>query len=264
MTTFFAAVDAGQARPLCTHYLSAHFDDLRVYVFSEDGGARELKLIWAMAVLRDGDWEVLGVWAMSTPGVAFWSGMLDEFTARGCESLSIVLAEDVADVRAVFPSATVLPPFGRTLSCRHVSTASDAGRLRAKARHAVRDASSTHGAHLALERLLTKRERDRAAVLAPDWSDVLSQLGAFYALRPQRRALVRRGDDILNLLSSGLARAIGRHGPFADSKAATSFVTEALTRAERRLSVLANPMLPMPAYPPVLVAVRAGAGAPGH
>lgn len=259
-----ARKDAWLAMPLCRHYFSAHFDQQPIQVVAADGASQELKLIWALGLLRDGDWSLLGAWLVSDVQPAFWRDVFDEFAVHGVERMSFALADAVADVGDACPGAQVLPPFTRVQSCRHDSRASGAALLGAEARRVVREAASARGAGVALARLSARSEAVWAAVVAADWSDVLTQLEPFYALRSERRALVRRGDEALEHLGRSLSRAVGRHGPFADVDAAVSFVGRTLARAESRFSSFVPPAARLRARFVSRMAARAGVAVPGH
>jgi hypothetical protein len=219
---------------LCWHYCSANFDEQRVQVDAADGALCELRVTWAVGVLADGDWEVLGAWPGSAVGSAFWRSVWRDFDSRGIEKISLICASD-PDARALCPAVKVLPPFGRVLGQSYVPANSSVGMLRADARRAIREASGFRAARIALGRLLANAGSGGAGVLSPDWPEVLESLRPFYALRPHRRALVRAGDEHLEQLGCSLSRAVGRHGPFADRATAVSFVAQTLSRDELRL-----------------------------
>jgi len=234
MTNSFAAMGSWLPTALCRDYFSAHFDEQRVQVLEADGAVRDEMVTWAVGLLRGGDWEVLGAW----PGVArvpvFWRGVWEELDHRGVERLTLVSATNL-DTLTPCPAAVVLPPFRLMLGERNVPDASGVAVLRSEARSVVRNASGARAARIALERLLGRSGRGGGAVLSLDWPAVLERFRAFYALRPQRRALVRKGDEVVEHLSGTLNRAVVRHGAFAIAEAATSFVASTLARAEQRL-----------------------------
>jgi len=230
---------------LCWHYYSAHFDDQPVQVLTADGRSREQTVSWAVGVLADCDWEALGAWPGTPTGPAFWRGVWEDFDDRGVDKISLVCESDL-DARTLCPTAKVLPPFQRILGQRHVPATSSVGVLRAEARRAVREASGVRAARIALEGLLAQSGAGRVAVLSPDWPEVLEQFRAFYALRPHRRAVVRAGDEYLEQLGLSLRRAVSRHGPFADSAAAVSFVARTISRDELRLKLSMRPQAARP------------------
>nr|WP_316640458.1 transposase [uncultured Roseateles sp.] len=235
MTNTLAQTDAWTTVPLCRHYFSAHVEDLLVEMQVVGGGSADLAVRWAVGVLADGDWEVLGAWSGATAGPAFWHSVWEDLDDRGVEKVSWVCTAE-RDARALCPTAEVLPPFRMILGQRCMPAASRISDICVEARHAVCEASSVRCARVALEHLLSRIGNGEPVVLAPDWPVVLSQFGSFYALRPQRRAVVRKGDEVLEHLSRILSRAVVRHGPFADPNAATSFVASTLARAEQRLT----------------------------
>ncbi|MCX2865815.1 transposase, partial [Paucibacter sp. PLA-PC-4] len=226
--------DSRTALALCWRYCCATFDEQSVKVLAADGSARDLTVTWAVGVLADGDWEVLGAWPGTAVGLTCWPDVWEDLDRRGVDKISLVCASDV-DAQTVCSGIKVLPPFQRILGQGDVPAASSLGGLRAEARRAVREASGVRAARLALERLLAGSGAGRAAVLAPNWPEVLDGLRPFYALRPHRRAVVRAGDEYLEQLGHGLRRAVARHGPFADVAAAVSFVSQTLSRDELRL-----------------------------
>lgn len=230
---------------LCWRYCSAHFDDQLVQVLTADGRSRELTVSWAVGVLADGDWEALGAWPRSAVGSAFWRGVWEDLDDRGVDKISLVCAADL-DARALCPGVKVLPPFRGILGQGAVPATSSVGVLFAEARRAVRKASGVRAARISLEHLLAKSEAGRAAVWSSDWPEVLEQFKPCYALRPNRRAVVRQGDEYLEQLGCSLRRAVARHGPFADPAAAALFVAQTISRDELRLKFS---MLPKAARP---------------
>lgn len=238
MSDDFVKWNTRTATALCRHYTSAHFDEQRVQVVGVSGASTGLRVSWAVGMLADGDWEALGAWAGAAAGAAFWRGVWEELNARGVHKISLVCAAD-RDAGALCPAVKVLVPWRRILGQEWGPAASGVGVLRAQARCAVREASGVRAARIALERLLAKAEAGGAGVLAPDWPGVLEGYRAFYALGPERRALVRAGDETLEQLGHSLHRAVVRHGPFAEPAAAVLFVARTLCRDAQRLKLCA-------------------------
>lgn len=236
METFDAPIDTRQTLPLCVQYLCAYFEDQAIQVIATDGASRELTVAWALGALRDGTWEILGAWPRSYVAPAFWQDAVDEFAARGVgERIPFIVVGAFRDARAACLDSVVLPRFCRILRRKHASDTSGAGQFGSEAACVVEKASSVRRARVALERFLPKLSADEAAVLAPDWREVLSQFDAFYALRPQLRGVVRKSAKVVEHLSRILSRAVARHGPFANPDDATSFVASTLARADQRL-----------------------------
>jgi len=226
--------DSWSTMALCRHYFSLHVEEQPVDVQVAGGGSAELTVSWAAGVLADGDWEVLGAWPAAAAGPAFWRGVWEEFDDRGVDKVTWLCTAD-GDAPALHPTAKVLTPFRRVLRNGYVPAVSRVADLGAEARRTVRETSGVRRLRVVLARLLPKYGADEAAVLAPDWLDVLEQFQAFYAQCPQRRAVVRKGDEVVEQLSRLLSRSVVRHGPFANPEAATSFLASTLARAEQRL-----------------------------
>jgi|GEM_PF-2586004 len=240
MTTTIVQSNSTHPLALCLRYFSAHFDTQQVQVHAADGVLRELTVTWALGVLEDGGWETLGAWPGAAGGPAFWRWALEDLNSRGVDEILLVCAADL-DAHSLSPGPGIkaLPPFRRVLGASCVPAATGVGLLRAQARRLVRGAASVRAARVALERLLAQEGACRAAVLATDFHEALELFRPFYALGTHYRALVRTGDEHLELLGRSLQRAVRRHGRFPDLAAATSFVADTLARHERRLRVRA-------------------------
>ena len=234
MTTTIVQPNSKHPLALCLRYFSAHFDAQQVRVHAADGVSRELTVTWAVGVLEDGDWETLGAWPGTARGPAFWRWTFEDLNSRGVDEILLVCAADL-DAHSLSPGIKALRPFRRVLGASCVPAASDVGLLRTAARRVVRGAASVRASRVALERLLAEEGACRAAVLATDFHEALEMLRPFYALGTHYRALVRTGDEHLELLGRSLQRAVRRHGRFPDLAAATSFVADTLARHERRL-----------------------------
>lgn len=249
-----------QPMALCLQYNCAHFEEEQVQLFAANGALAKLKVSWAVGVLSDGDLEVLGAWPGFAVGSAFWRGVCEDLGSRGVDRISLVCASDLA-AWTLCPAVKELLPFRLILGHGSVPAASRVGFLRAEARRLVREASGFRAARFALEQLHSGPGEGRAGVLSPDWLTVLEQFRLFYALRPNRRALACEGDRRLEQLGGMLARAVRRHGPFADMGAALSFVAWTLARCAARIEWAEQPPLPFPSHPVGRPVARAAARA---
>lgn len=221
---------------LCRRYFSTHFVERRVQVLINDAST-DLAVTWAVGVLADGDWEALGAWPGAAVGPVFWRGVGEDLDPRGVVKISWVFAAD-GDARSLCSTTKVIPPFRRILNQGCMPAVPDVAGIFVEARRAVREAASVGGARSALESLLSKQGAYGRDALASDWPEVLTQFEPFYAQRPQSRALMRKGDEMVEHLSRMLDLAIARHRAFADLDAVTFFVRSTLARAERRLDIL--------------------------
>src|SRR6218665_841637 len=217
---------------LCLHHFSTPFDSQQVQVLA-DGLPSSQTVTWAVGVLTDGDWEPLGAGPGAAVGPAFWQSVRADLLDRGVEKLSWVNTPDLEHGAALFPGVRLLPPFPRVLGPGYASPRSSLGALRASARRAVRGACGIRSARVALTRVLS--QAGGAPVLTPACPAVPQPLRQSYALKPQRRAVVRQGDELLEPLQVFVHRAVRRHGPFADLDAAARFVGWTLCQAQGRV-----------------------------
>lgn len=78
-----------QAPPLCASYSLAIHDSLAVKVRDGDRARREV-VRWALGVLADGSYEVVGVWAAPESASWSWQDALVDLEARGVECIGLV------------------------------------------------------------------------------------------------------------------------------------------------------------------------------
>lgn len=76
-------------RPLCRHYLAVVFESQLVAVWKQDA-ACDLEARWAIGVVADGQYEVLGMWWESVPGMFNWEEICADLTLRGVEKIAFV------------------------------------------------------------------------------------------------------------------------------------------------------------------------------
>jgi hypothetical protein len=232
---------------LCRRYFSTHFAESRVQVLI-DAASTDLAVTWAVGVLADGDWEVLGAWHGAAVGTVFWRGVWDELARRGVDKISWVFAAD-RDARSMCSTAKVIPPFRRILNQECARAGPGVADVLVEPARAVREAASVDGARVGLASLLSNLGAYGRDALASDWPEVLTQFAPFYAQRPHSRALLRKGDEVVEHLRRILSRAVVRHAPFVSAEAAIAFVSDTLARAEQRLTLseLAN-LTPSPRH----------------
>lgn len=188
---------AWRSIPLCRRYRLVRFEALPVQS-EKDGVVSSGTVLWALGVLPDSQYEVLGAWPVSEPAPRGWAGVFDDLQLRGVEHIgSVVSGEpgvDAAALRRAYPGAASLeaPPAATPVS---------------RARRAVSQRSGAAGPQF------------RPAVR-----------GA------RRQRIVQASDGAVQRLRSRVALTVARHGPFSNLQAARSFVLGDLKRAERKLA----------------------------
>ena len=78
-----------QARPLCASYFLAIHERLAVQVLDGDRVRSEV-VRWALGVLADGSYEVIGVWASPESRSWSWRDAAEDLRARGVEEIGLV------------------------------------------------------------------------------------------------------------------------------------------------------------------------------
>lgn len=104
------AVGEWQNRPLELGYPLVFFDAIRVKIRAE-GFVRNKAVYVALAVLPDGNKEILGLWIEQTEGAKFWLRVMNELKSRGCQDILISVVDGLKGfpeaITAVFPHTIV-------------------------------------------------------------------------------------------------------------------------------------------------------------
>ena len=170
---------------LCCRYALVDFKALAVQVGASGASSRQ-RLLYAIGVLADGDFEALGVWPATGAEAKVWQAALGDLKRRGVESIRFIrsdeLAADRSILRLTYPSATLLP------SCASRSPRATA--LSAVAVRALQDRVSPairrHGRFIDLRRAAAfvmgalrraERERDDAGPLPRSATRLTPQAG---------------------------------------------------------------------------------------
>lgn len=106
--------------PLCRRYLLVNFRALPVQI-REKGVECSRKVRWAIGVLADGQYEPLGVWAVTKAASSEWRGALEQIRGRGVEQIDFIVSDEMTALQpvldAAYPRAKLLsspPKRGRT------------------------------------------------------------------------------------------------------------------------------------------------------
>lgn len=227
-----------QTRPLCCRYLVVLFEVLPVLVM-EEGAIRDHGARWALGVLPDGQYELLGMWLEQVPSAKGWEEVFDDLMLRGVEKIRFIASNERAEGRAganaAYPGATVLPLIGQLLRQSLAEVVPRHRRSVGNALGVLREARSGQAARDALTALAAGPCGATYPSVVGRWRAAVEQLGPFYDLVPRLRRIILSGDDAIQQVHRSLCLAVGRHGCFADQTDVTSFVVGALERAERYL-----------------------------
>ena len=101
---------AWQTRPLEPMYPVVFFDALRVKI-REDAVVRSKAVYLALAVLPDGNRDILGIWIENTEGAKFWMKVFNDMKTRGVQDVLIAVTDGLKGMpealAAVFPATTL-------------------------------------------------------------------------------------------------------------------------------------------------------------
>ena len=99
-----------QNRPLDAVYPVVFFDALRVKI-RDEGLVRNKAVYLALAITRQGEKEVLGLWIEQTEGAKFWLKVMNELKTRGVGDILIAVVDGLTGfpdaIAAVFPQTAV-------------------------------------------------------------------------------------------------------------------------------------------------------------
>lgn len=245
--------------PLCCNYLLAVFQDVHIKVSQEGGGVSSHAMRWGLGALSDGQLELLGAWHRGGTDESLWAQVSKDLKLRGVEEIRFIAGLESLTgferaAQALCLDADALPLSGQLF--QQVET-----ELRAKDRHTASDslaslyrASTPERAEAALSKFADGPVGVQCPELVERFRLAIQQLSPFYTSAPRIRRVVRNADAASRQLTLTMLQAIRRHGCFPSVEAATTFVAEALIRAEARLSAFA----PSPAAGPMYRAAAMG------
>jgi putative transposase len=105
-----AEVTAWQSRPLERMYPVGLFDALRVKI-RDEATVRSKAIYLALAVLPDGNRDILGLWIEQTEGAKFWMKVFSDLKTRGCQDILIAVTDGLKGMgealAAVYPATTL-------------------------------------------------------------------------------------------------------------------------------------------------------------
>jgi len=183
---------------LCCRYSLVRFERLPVPSEQVDVAPFGNNVLWALGVLSDGQYEVLGAWPVPEPPTTEWVEVFEDLRARGVERIGAVIGGDLdmdpVAVRMVYPGAASL-----VVS----AAATPVARTHTKLSQGVATAG------------LRSRPSGRV---------------------PLHQRLAQASNDAVRRMQTSALLAIARHGPFRKFEAAQSFAIDKLRYAERKLA----------------------------
>ena len=103
-----AEITAWHSRPLELMYPLVFFDALRVKI-RDEATVRSKAVYLALAVLRDGRRDILGIWIEQTEGAKFWPKVFTDLKTRGCQDILIAVTDGLKGMSEAGPERSSEP-----------------------------------------------------------------------------------------------------------------------------------------------------------
>jgi putative transposase len=227
-------VVAWQNRTLDSVYPIVFLDALVVKV-RDEGVVKNKSLYLALAVTRQGNKEVLGMWLEASEGATFWLKVINELKTRGVEDILIVCCDGLKGfpeaIEAVFPNTIVQTCIVHLIrnSMRYVNYRDR--REVARDLRTIYTAASREDAERALE-VFEEKWRKRHPEIAKSWRANWERVVPFLDFPPEIRRVIYTTNAIESLNSS-LRKLIHYRGHFPNDDAVMKLVYLALARFTR-------------------------------
>ena len=230
--TVLSNIRAWQSRALDRVYPAVIFDALRVKI-REEGMVRNKAVYLALAIPRDGDREVLGVWIENQEGVRFWLKVMNELRNRGLQDILIAGVDGLKGfpeaIQAVFPQ-TVIQTCIVHLVRYSLNFCSDKDRRPVAAD--LKQIYRAETAEAAEDRLAAfeKKWNPRYPPIGQSWRRNGEKIIPFFAFRPDIRKILYTTNAIESLHMT-IRKSIKTRGSFPNDEAATKLIYLAITNA---------------------------------
>jgi putative transposase len=225
-----AEVTAWQARALEPMYPVVFFDALRVKI-RDEGVVRSKAVYLALAVLRNGTRDILGIWTEQTEGAKFWMKVFTDLQTRGCEDILIAVTDGLKGMSealaAVFPATTLQTCIVHLVrhSLDYVSW-KERKHLAAALRPIYTAASAEAGA-AALEGFADGPWGRRFPTVVASWRRAWTHVIPFFAFPPEVRRVIYTTNAIESV-NARLRKILKTRGHFPTDEAATKLIWLAL------------------------------------
>ena len=225
-----AEVTAWQGRPLEPMYPVVFFDALRVKI-RDEAVVRSKAVYLALAVLRDGTREILGIWIEQTEGAKFWMKVFSDLKARGCHDLLIAVTDGLKGMSealgAIYPATTLQTCIVHLL--RHSLEFANWKQRKpmAAALRAIYTAASADAALDALDSFERGSWGIRFPTVVASWRRAWTHVIPFFAFPPEVRRVIYT-TNALESVHARVRKIIKTRGHFPSDEAATKLIWLAL------------------------------------
>jgi putative transposase len=225
-----AEVAAWQSRPLDAMYPVIFFDALRVKI-RDEAVVRSKAVYLALAVLRDGTREILGIWIEQNEGAKFWLKVFADLKTRGCHDILIAVTDGLKGMsealEAVYPATTLQTCIVHLL--RHSLEFANwkERKAMAAALRPIYRAPNADAARAALDAFAGGPWGTRFPTVVTSWRRAWTHVIPFFAFPPEVRRVIYT-TNALESLNARVRKIIKTRGHFPTDEAATKLIWLAL------------------------------------
>ena len=225
-----AEVTAWQSRPLEPMYPVIFFDALRVKI-RDEAVVRSKAVYLALAVLRDGTREILGIWIEQTEGAKFWLKVFADLKSRGCHDILIAVTDGLKGMSealaAAYPATTLQTCIVHLL--RHSMEFANWKQRKplAAALRPIYSAPSADTALAALDAFERGPWGTQFPTIVAAWRRAWTHVIPFFAFPPEIRRVIYT-TNALESLHARIRKIIKTRGHFPNDDAATKLIWLAL------------------------------------
>jgi putative transposase len=215
-----------QTRPLEPIYPVVFFDALRVKI-RDEGTVRNKAVYLALAVLRDGTRDILGVWIEQTEGAKFWLKVFNDLKARGCHDILIAVTDGLKGmpeaIEVVYPATTLQTCVVHLIrNSLELSGWKDRTAL-ATALRGIYTAPTADAARAELDAFAVSSWGVRFPTIAKAWRQAWAHVIPFFAFPPDIRRLIYT-TNALESIHARVRKIIKTRGHFPTDEAATKLI----------------------------------------
>jgi transposase-like protein len=206
------------------------FDALRVKI-RDEAVVRSKAVYLALAVLRDGTREILGIWIEQTEGAKFWLKVFADLKSRGCHDILIAVTDGLKGMSealaAAYPATTLQTCIVHLL--RHSMEFANWKERKplAAALRPIYCAPSADAALAALDAFERGPWGTKFPTIVASWRRAWTHVIPFFAFPPEVRRVLYT-TNALESLNARLRKIIKTRGHFPNDDAATKLIWLAL------------------------------------
>jgi transposase-like protein len=225
-----AEVTAWQSRPLERMYPVVFFDALRVKI-RDEATVRSKAIYLALAVLPDGQRDILGLWIEQTEGAKFWMKVFSDLKTRGCQDILIAVTDGLKGMSealaAIYPQTTL-----QTCIVHLIRLSLDFANWKerkpmASALRPIYAAAGGDAAAAALDAFERGPWGKKFPTVVAAWRRAWPHVIPFFAFPPDVRRLIYTTNG-LESVHAQLRKIIKTRGQFPNDEAATKLIWLAL------------------------------------